>query len=258
MDAIVTAGGVPDPGEPLYAYTRGKPKALLEIAGRPMIQWVLDALSDSTTVERVVVVGLTQDSGVVCSKEMTFVPGAESMLHNIRAGVQRVLELNLQAQHTLAVSSDIPAITGEMVDWVVDTAMETDHDIYYNVITRQVMEARYPTSKRSYTRLKDLEVCGGDMNVIRARTVTDNEELWERILAARKNVLKQAALVGFDTLLLLLLGQLSVERGIKRVCKRLNITGRVLHCPYAEVGMDVDKPHQLEILRSELSQRVKV
>ncbi len=45
MDAIVIAGGIPEPGEPLYPYTQGKPKATLEISGKPMAQWVLDALN---------------------------------------------------------------------------------------------------------------------------------------------------------------------------------------------------------------------
>jgi NDP-sugar pyrophosphorylase family protein len=44
MDAIVIAGGIPEPGDPLYEYTQGQPKALLDIAGKPMVQWVLDAL----------------------------------------------------------------------------------------------------------------------------------------------------------------------------------------------------------------------
>jgi NDP-sugar pyrophosphorylase family protein len=39
MDAVVTAGGIPKPDELLYPYTLGKPKALLEIAGKPMVQW---------------------------------------------------------------------------------------------------------------------------------------------------------------------------------------------------------------------------
>ncbi len=38
---------------------------------------------------------------------------------------------------------------------------------------------------------------------------------------------------------------------------RLNITGRAIVCPYAEVGMDVDKPHQLEIMRADLKKRLK-
>jgi hypothetical protein len=90
------------------------------------------------------------------------------------------------------------------------------------------------------------------MNVIRASTVTKNEELWERILAARKSAFKQAALLGYDNLLLLLSRQLTMESAIKRVTRRMEITGRVVFSPFAEVGMDIDKPHQLEILRDDL------
>jgi len=140
---------------------------------------------------------------------------------------------------------------------LVDEAMQSDHDIYYSVVSRQVMEKRYPNSNRSYTHLKEAEVCGGDMNVIRALTVTKNEELWKKIIDARKSVLKQASLIGFSTLLLLLLRRLDLESGVKRVTERLDITGRVLFSPYAEIAMDVDKPHQLEILRADMAQKVQ-
>jgi GTP:adenosylcobinamide-phosphate guanylyltransferase len=231
---------------------------MLDIAGKPMVQWVLDALSGSQTIERVVVVGLPGDGGVTCSKPVVFISNQGDMLENVRAGIQKVLELDGGAGHVLAVSSDIPAITPEMVDWVVNTAMQTDHDLYYNVITRQVMEARYPNSRRSFVKLKDVQVCGGDMNVIRALTVTANDGLWRRIVAARKNALKQAALVGFDTLILLLLHIITLEQGVRLASRRLKIAGRAVLCPYAEVGMDIDKPHQLEILRADLAKRMPV
>lgn len=256
MDAIVTAGGVPTPEDPLYEYTRGAPKALLEVGGKPMVQWVLDAISNSQTVSQVVLVGLMADSGLTCAKPLTFVPSHESMLLNVRAGVEKVIEMDSGSHHILVVSSDIPSITTEMVDWLVNNTQQSDHDIYYTVVTREVMEGRFPTSHRSYTRLKDVEVCGGDMNVIRAITVTANEQLWEKIITARKNVLKQAALIGYGTLVLLLLRRLELGSGIKRVCQRLGITGRVVFSPYAEIAMDVDKPHQLEILRADLSSKV--
>ena len=256
MDAILTAGGIPQPGEPLYDYTQGINKALLDICGKPMIQWVLDALEGASTVDRIVIIGLPQDAALNSSKIAAFISTHGSMLENIRAGVFKVLEINPEAVHVLAVSSDIPGITSEMVDWVVKTTMETDHDIYYNIITRQVMEARYPTSKRSYTHLKEFDVCGGDMNVIRTTLVTGNDTLWEDIIAARKNVLKQASLIGFSTLILLLLRRINLDAALKRVTKKLNLRGRAIICPYAEVGMDVDKPHQLEIMRSDLQNRV--
>jgi len=253
MDAMVTAGGTPQPGELLYESTKGKPKAMLDVAGKPMIQWILDALSNSKIVERVLVIGLGPESNLTCTKPLFFLPNQGGMLDNIKAGMTKEIELNPASHHTLIVSSDIPGITGEMVDWAINTAMQTDEDGYYNVITRQVMEARFPGSRRSYGRFKDIEVCGGDMNVFRTMTGTGQDDIWEALVGTRKSVLRQAALVGFDTLFLFLIRQITLEDAVKRVCKRLNMKGRAIVCPYAEVGMDVDKPFQLEIMRAYLS-----
>ena len=255
MDAIVTAGGVPQPGEPLYEYTQGISKALLDVAGKPMIQWVLDALTAASTIDRVLIMGLPDDSNVVCPKLVSFLPSQGDMVANVRAGVTELMRINPQAEHALLVSSDIPCVTSEMVDWAVKTTLQTDEDAYYNVISRQVMEKRFPASNRSYIKLKDVEVCGADMNVVATRLVTTNDEIWIKLVNSRKNALKQAALLGFDTLLLLLLHAITLEAAVKKVTKRLNITGRAILCPYAEVGMDIDKPHQLEMLRSDLSQQ---
>ncbi len=252
MNAIVTAGGIPKPGEPLYPYTKGKAKAMLDIAGKPMIQWVLDALEAARHVDSVVIVGRTEDLRVQGNKISTLLPSAGGMLENIRSGVKEVVKLDPSTHHTLLVSSDIPAITGESVDWAIEAAMQTEHDVYYNVITRQVMEARYPASKRSYTHLRDIEICGGDLNVIRPTTVSTNNKMWQRIIAARKNVFKQAALIGYDTLILLLLRAITLEQAVNMVKKRLKVTGRVIICPYADIGMDVDKPHQYEIMLANL------
>lgn len=253
MDAIVIAGGIPKPEEPLYEYTQGGPKALLDVAGKPMIQWVLDAISGSETIERVVLISIPEEAGLKCSKSVTYLPDQGGLLQNIRGGIEKVVEVNPQARQVLTISSDIPTIKSEMIDWMVNENAGTDLDFYYTVISRPVMEARFPESKRSYTRLKDAELCGGDLNMIRASTVYSNVDLWDGIIAARKNVFKQAALLGVGNLLLLLTRQLSVEGAVKRVTKKMEITGKAVVSPYAELGMDVDKPHQLEIVRAELA-----
>jgi dTDP-glucose pyrophosphorylase len=259
MDAIVMAGGTPQPGEYLYEETNGSPKAMLDIAGKPMVQWVLDALCSAKTIDQVVVIGLPPEScDVRCHKPLYFYPNQADMIENIRTGAKKVLEINPQAHHILIASSDIPAITAEMVDWEVNTAMETDHDAYYHVITREVMEARFPGSHRSYVHLKGMDVCGGDMNIVRAQTVTGNDALWKKIVDSRKNALKQASLLGYDTLFLLFFRLLSLEKAVALASKRLSIKGRAIVCPYAEVGMDVDKPHQLAIMRADLAKRAKV
>jgi hypothetical protein len=177
------------------------------------------------------------------------------MLANIRAGVIKVREIDPNTHHVVVVSSDIPALTGEMVDWLVRETMQTDEDVYYTVIAREVMEKKYPESKRSYTRLKDIEVCGGDINVIRAMTATSNDKMWKKIIDSRKNVFKQAALVGYDTLFLLLLRMITLEQAVKMVAPRLDVTGRAILSPYAEMGMDIDKPHQFAIVEADLRAR---
>ena len=253
--AVVTAGGIPKPDEPLYEHTRGSNKAMLDVAGKPMIQWVLDALSGAKTIDGVLVMGLGPETGLSCSKPIQFTPNQASMLENILAGIRRVLEIEPNAHHILLVSSDIPAITPEMVDWVVNAALETDDDVYYNVIPREIMDARYPGSRRSFTRLKDIEVCGGDMNVVRTLLATGKDELWDRIISARKNIFKQASLLGYDVLIQLLFRAITLKEAEKKASKRLGLKGHVIVCPYAEVGMDVDKPHQLEMMRKDMEGR---
>ncbi|MCJ7702143.1 MAG: NTP transferase domain-containing protein [Anaerolineales bacterium] len=258
MDAIITAGGIPKPEDLLYPYTQGESKARMQIGGKPMIQWILDAVSQAKTIESVVLVGLDADSGLNCTKPLSFVPNQGSRLDNVRTGIKEVVARNPQAVYALVISSDIPAITGEMIDWSVNTSLETEHDLYYSVITREVMEKRYPGSRRSFIRLKDLEVCGADMNMIHTSIVTGRDEFWNKLIAARKNALKQAALIGYDTLILLLLRRLTIEKMIELVAKRFDLRGRALLCPYAEVGMDVDKPYQFEILQTDLEGRAQV
>ncbi len=256
MDAIITAGGIPKPEEPLYQYTQGKSKALLEIAGKPMIQWVMDAVCASEKVEQVVVIGLEEGQVQMdCGKPVAFMPNQGSLFQNVRGSIAKVVELNPTAEHVLMVSSDIPAITTEMVDWAIDAALETEHDVYYNVVTRETMETRFPGSNRSFIKFKDVEICGADMSIARVEAARGNDELWQKLIGARKNVFKQAALFGFYTPLLMLLRRLTIGDAVERVGKRLNLRGRAIIAPYAEIAMDVDKPHQYEILRTDMERR---
>ena len=172
MDAIVTAGGIPQPDDPLYAYSNGDSKALIDVAGKPMVQWVLDALSDAKSVDNVIVIGLSPKSGVTCKKPMHFVSNQGRMLANIVAGVSKSLELDKKTKYVLVVSSDIPTLKPEMVDWLVETCMQTKDDIYYGVCTREVREGRFPDAKRTYTKLKGVELCGADINLTHVRMAT--------------------------------------------------------------------------------------
>ncbi len=254
MDAILLAGGVPAPDSPLYPYTEGKNKATLDVGGKPMIQWVMEALEDSSSIENVVVVGCEEyQDKIMLSKPVFFVPAGGDLLTNFQIGADAILKINPEADKVAVVSSDIPMLSTASIDWVINKSLESDHDLYYCVIDQQVMEAQYPESGRSYTRLKDINVCGGDLSIVKLSLYTSNPQFWGKIIKARKSSFRQVALIGIDILLLLVLRRLSFNEIVQKVTRRLKIKGRGLICPYAELGMDIDKPQQLELARKELS-----
>jgi GTP:adenosylcobinamide-phosphate guanylyltransferase len=255
MDAIVTAGGIPRPEDPLYTYSHGDSKALIDVAGKPMIQWVLDALGNAKQVDNVIIIGLSPKSGVTCKKPLHYVSNQGRMLANIVAGVDKALEINKKNKYVLVVSSDIPTLKSEMVDWLIDTCMETKDDLYYGVCPKDVMEARFPGSKRTYTHLKDMDVCGADMNITHVRMATEHLDMWESLIGSRKSPLKQAGIIGFGTLFALFTRRLTLEDAVKRVCDRIGIKGRAIVWPHAEPCMDIDKPSQLELLREDITKQ---
>jgi hypothetical protein len=177
------------------------------------------------------------------------------MLANIVTGINKALEVNKKNQYVLVVSSDIPALKPEMVDWLVDTCMETKDDLYYGVCPRNVMETRFPDSKRTYTHLKDMDVCGADMNVTHVRMATEHLDMWEQLIGTRKSPLKQAGIIGWGTLFALFTRRLTLDDAVARVCDRIGIKGRAIVWSHAEPCMDVDKPSQLELLRTDLAKQ---
>ena len=150
MDAIVLAGGVPAPDSPLYPYTQGKPKAALDLGGKLMIQWVLDALEGAETISSITLVGC-QDikDQLVSSKIVSVQAASDDMLENLRRGAEAVLERDPGAESIVLSSADIPLITPEAVNWVVNSASPADLDVYYPVIEQSQMEERFPESARA-------------------------------------------------------------------------------------------------------------
>ncbi len=192
--------------------------------------------------------------GLTSRKGLDFVPDQGDLLHNMMAGLEHVRQIDASQQLALYTAADIPAVTAEMVDWRTELALQSPGDLDYIAVERKVMEARFPASNRSYVKFKDVEVCGGDMNVVSVSLVV-REAFWDRLVEARKSPMRQAAMVGYDTLILLLLRRLTLHAAERRICQRLKLDGHAHLSPYAELAMDVDKPHQFEIIRAALEAR---
>lgn len=256
ISAIVLAGGLITEGDPLYPLTGNSSKSMLPVSGKPMVQWVIEAIDNAETITEIIIAGFEQVLWFETRKPLAIVPDSGGMLANIKQGLQAVNGKHPGQEYVLLASGDIPTITPEIVDWRVQTALEVGADINYTVVTKDTMETHFPGSQRSYVRLQDMQVCGGDLNVLRI-SLAGKDELWERIIQARKSAWRQASLLGYDLLLQLLARRISLESAGRKVSTRLGLNGVATVSPYAELAMDIDKPHHLEVVEKALQARVR-
>lgn len=257
MDVIVVAGGVPERGDPLYAFTQGAYKVMLDISGKPMVQWVLDALSDAPSVQRVAVVGLPPITALDCKKPLIMLPESGEIIENVRLGAIELAKQNAEAAKVLIISADLPAITPEMIEWLIERVQESDHELYGFSLNRKIIEAVDKDSRQIYVHLKNEEVCLADVGGLQIDFANRPEHpLWQRLVEARKSPTRQAALLGYDVLFLLMLRQLTLKEAETSINRRLGINARAVSCPFAELGLDVDRPRDIDVLEDILTARM--
>jgi len=105
--AVIVAAGS---GERLGA---GRPKALVELAGRPMLQWSIDALRAVPGIERVVVAlpaGIDPPAGVIG------VEGGSARSDSVRRGLALVGEEEIVLVHDAARPLLTPALAAAVID----------------------------------------------------------------------------------------------------------------------------------------------
>jgi len=206
-------------------------------------------------VKHFVIVALDPAANVQFSVPVEYVPDAGNLIGNAEAGLQYALDNYPDLDGVLMCSSDVPTITPDIVDTFIKECFQTDHDMYYTMIERSVMEARFPESHRSYMHLREGDFAGGDILLVRPSLTLSHQELLQELSAARKSVLRQARMVGLRIFLKLLFRRLSLDDAVQRISQVLDMNVHVIPFPHPEVGMDVDKPFQLEIVRKELEAR---
>lgn len=256
MDAVILAGGINAPDDPLYELTRVEKKALIPLAGKPMIQWIVEAIAGSGLVEHIIIVGLDETEVKFDNTPVYFVAATLDLIDNIVAGVDKVKQVNPAAQKFLLCMSDIPLITPEIVRGFVEECGSQEGDVYYAIVEEKTMEACFPDSKRTFVPFKGGRYSGGDIYLADI-TAPDKADLdlFRSLTNSRKNYLGQARLLGLRFIIRFLLRQATLEDALQRARKVLNFDARVVPTSFAELGMDLDKPHQYELIKSVLEKR---
>ncbi|WP_366923358.1 nucleotidyltransferase family protein [Metallumcola ferriviriculae] len=245
MDAIILAGSTNS--AKLQEASGVAAEGMIEIHNKLMVQYVLEALLASENINSVVVVGLPEVQEYFRDwPEVVLAPAGSTPVKSLINGLKH----SDSAGMVLVATDDIPLITTEAVDHFVGQCQDRKADLFYPIINREVHEARYPGSERTYVKLKEGTFTGGNIFLINPNKVPQCAAKVEDFVRLRKKPFELCKLVGVTFLIKFLLRALSITEAESRVSSLLGINGYAVISPYPEVGLDVDKLSDLEMVKN--------
>jgi CTP:molybdopterin cytidylyltransferase MocA len=248
VPVVVLAGGMAKP----EIQAKGWPalRAVAQVAGRPIIQYVLDALRGASGVREIAVVGPDEIRSVI--GDATLLPVGEGMWDNIAAGLR-----HFPGERVLLCSSDVPLLTPAAVDDIISRGMDIDADFVYPIIRREDNLAQCPGLSRTYGALVEGTFTGGNLILVNSTKLLERDEIIRKALAARKKPLELARLINLRLVLKVMLKRARISELEAQVSRVLGASARALETRYAEVGADLDSPDEAPIVEALLAKRTQ-
>lgn len=234
VDAVILAGGdgaVIDPAVRI--------KGLVPVAGKPMVEWVVDAMrAADSIVEVAVVVPTAENLGPWADKVDKLVVSNGSFIDNLIAGVDSFRN----DRSVLVATGDLPALSAAAVDDYVERSLEAGADFSYPLVPREAMEEQFPGSQRTYVKLVTGSITGGNMMVLAPSLVAKNREIGQQLFDTRKSTIRMARIIGLPFILKLVTGRLDPTDVENKMAQLLGGTCSAIYTTHASIGADVDKP----------------
>ncbi len=247
--AVVLAGGQAKPE--LEAIIGVKVRAMAVVRGKTLLSHIVDGLRSSSGPGEITVVGDVPESDGYVQ-----VPDGGDFVTNIFAGLDRYEG----AAYVLVTTSDLPYITSETIDLFLNSAIrlaeETGANMIYPIVEVAACYAQFPGIKRTARKLKEGVFTGGNMMLLRPTFMMKQRQRIADAYAARKSPAKLASMLGYGTLLRLVLSQtispnlLSVRLLEARASAMLGGSVKALVFPHADIATDLDKPEDFTAARA--------
>lgn len=248
VDVVILAGA---PAGELFPEDRLRSRGMVPVAGKAMVQWVVDAFRGAGLIGRIIVVGAVSVDGA----DVILQPG-ESFVENIKRGLEALDSSEL----VVIATCDIPLLTPQAVDDFVSKARKADADFVYPIVPRTYVEKRYPGARRTYVRTMEGVFTGGNMVLVKPSFILQNWDAIEQAYKARKQVTRLARIIGLGILLRVVFAK--IWPGLLRISLLEKTVARVLKCSvavvvsaYPEIAEDVDKPSDLVAVERFLMRR---
>jgi len=247
------------PADPV-ARAAGTPcKALTPVAGRAMVLRVVDALMESSLVDRIMVSGsreslLEQDPELVRlveTERIHWVENAPSPSQSVLASLRSLPD----EEPVLVTTADHALLNRVMVDHFCTEAALSNYDVVAGLAPYSLVARAFPESRRTVTKLSDGGVCGCNLFAFLTPRARRAAEFWRRVEQQRKNPLKVVKAVGWIAVLRYLMGRLTLAEGLARLSRAMGVEAGAVLMPFAEAAVDVDKVEDWELAESVLSNR---
>jgi GTP:adenosylcobinamide-phosphate guanylyltransferase len=224
-------------------------KCTLPIAGRPMLQWVLDALRGSKLRKPFIVV-IDSERVLPQMVDVDIVAAKSSAPASAIAAIEQ-----MQHYPVLITTGDHPLLTPAMVNHMLEESAATESDVLVGLATAETINAAYPETKRTYFNLGGTRVSGCNLFAIKTKAGLKLLERWQELEQNRKKPWKLVSAFGIMPILWFAMGMLTPKRAFGHISKKLGISVQPVFLPFAEAAIDVDKPADHTLAESILKKR---
>ena len=169
-------------------------KVLVEVAGRPMLSWVLDAATAVQAKPRVLVCPGRDEY-----KRLAAAAGVDEWLQpstGPAASVVSAFERLRPEQPVLVITGDHPLLEVEWLEDFVQRALATEADAVVGVVDYKRTKQAWPESRRTRYRFADIAVCGTNLFWFGGSRGRQVASLWQSFEADRKRPWRIVARLG--------------------------------------------------------------
>lgn len=247
--ALVLAGTRQGADDPMAKAAGVSHKAILPVAGVPMVVRVLDALTRCAEIDEIAVSierpelieALPELAALRARKPIRMLASEPSPSLSAAAGL-RALGAPL-----LLTTADHALLEPEWVSAFL-AAVPAGADVAAAVAVEAVVQAAAPETRRTYLRFADASVSGCNLFLLRTPAAEGVLSLWKTVEAYRKKPLRLAWLLGPGALVKLALGRLTLDEAAARLGRLGRCRAAVVKLPFGRAAIDVDKPADLELV----------
>jgi 2-phospho-L-lactate guanylyltransferase (CobY/MobA/RfbA family) len=259
--ALVLAGrrGASDEfADALTAADAAPHHALLDVGGEPMLLRVVRVLRDCREIGRIVVC-IDEPSALDAVPELAqwLADGSlecRTALDSPSRSVSDLLRNVAPGERALVVAADHALLTPEMVSHITRADSE-GADMLVAVVTSDVIRARYPDTKRTWLKFRDVWISGANLFAFLTPEAERAAEFWVRAERFRKQPWKLVSAFGPGALFAFLFRRLDLDDAFVRVSRTVGARVRAVRMPWAEAAIDVDRPADLVLVNRILAER---